>query len=84
MAQDDPAAGIKNWEEKFFSLGGLLKPSPGNPAAQKDDPYLDEQVKEANESFRKAADRKVGKKPVRKETKKRTAPLANKRVGRKR
>lgn len=57
---DDPAAGIKNWEEKFFSLGGLLSgKSPKKSASKQDDSYLDEQVKAANDSFRKAADRKL-------------------------
>lgn len=61
MAQDDPAAGIEKWEKNFWSLGGLLKgKSPRSSAAKADTSYHDEMVKEANESFRKAAEKRRG------------------------
>lgn len=56
MAQDDPAAGIKNWEEKFWSLDGLLKPSSAKSRPSDGDPNWNR--KEVEESFRKAAQRK--------------------------
>jgi len=61
MAQDDPAAGIRNWEEKFWSLDGLLdKKAPVKKAAKQDNSYLDEATKEANDSFRKDDEKRRG------------------------
>lgn len=92
MAQDNAAqplldlrAKIGEYARKFLGDDKPLAKRGVVYAGDKPDTsWHDEMVKEANESFRKAADRKVGKKPPRKATKKRTAPLANKRIGRKR
>lgn len=60
MAQDDPAQGIINWEKNFWSLGGLLNKRSGKPASKPDTSYHDQMVKEANESFRRADEKRRG------------------------
>ena len=68
----DAAKRVEQWVENNLA-------DPQKNAGKKVDPsWHAQKVAEANESFRQ-----VGKKPVAKPVKKRTAPLANKRVPRK-
>lgn len=52
MPQDDPAAGINNWEAKFWSAGGLLHKSPngGSPGNVESNPNKDPDVAERQKS----------------------------------
>ena len=66
MPDNDPASGIRNWEQNFFSLGGLLRKKTPQKSADSsvDTSWHDEMVKAANDSFRKTAQKKVVKKAL--------------------